>query len=175
MGAKNRRPLWQRDCCCRTWCGRRAAIRETRQFSRTDAGASRAEDCQHYRRWRRTVLRLHPFLRQEARPIRGDSESRDLCRPQDRRDLRFRRLPDRTGSEPDLRRGALRNMPHPQTFRALILENSGGKPEASVKELTADSLPDGDVLVSVAYSSLNYKDALAVTNPGKSEEHTSEL
>lgn len=58
-------------------------------------------------------------------------------------------------------------MPHPQTFRALILENTGGKTEAAVKELTADSFPDGDVLVSVAYSSLNYKDALAVTNRGK--------
>lgn len=38
---------------------------------------------------------------------------------------------------------------------------------ATIKELPTHSLPDGDVLVSVAYSSLNYKDALAVTNRGK--------
>ena len=58
-------------------------------------------------------------------------------------------------------------MPHPQTFRALILENTSGKTEAVVREFTTDLLPAGDVLVSVAYSSLNYKDALAVTNRGK--------
>lgn len=58
-------------------------------------------------------------------------------------------------------------MPHPETFRALILENTSRSVTATVKELTANSLPDGDVLVSVAYSSLNYKDALAVTNRGK--------
>jgi acrylyl-CoA reductase (NADPH) len=58
-------------------------------------------------------------------------------------------------------------MAHPDPFRAVILENADGKVRASVKQLPASSLPDGDVLVSVAYSSLNYKDALAVTNRGK--------
>jgi len=38
---------------------------------------------------------------------------------------------------------------------------------ATVKVLPTRSLPEGEVLVSVAYSSLNYKDALAVTNSGK--------
>lgn len=58
-------------------------------------------------------------------------------------------------------------MPNPDPFRAVILEQADGTVHASVKQLPADSLPDGDVLVSVAYSSLNYKDALAVTNCGK--------
>ncbi len=58
-------------------------------------------------------------------------------------------------------------MPLPETFRALVLEKTGSSVSAAVKELPTHSLPDGDVLVSVAYSSLNYKDALAVTNRGK--------
>ncbi len=58
-------------------------------------------------------------------------------------------------------------MPLPETFRALVLEDASGSVSASVRNLPKDSLPDGDILVSVAYSSLNYKDALAVTNRGK--------
>jgi acrylyl-CoA reductase (NADPH) len=55
----------------------------------------------------------------------------------------------------------------PDLFRALVLENQNGAICAAIKELPVGSLPEGDVLVSVAYSSLNYKDALAVTNRGK--------
>jgi len=55
----------------------------------------------------------------------------------------------------------------PDPFRALVLENSNGTIRAAVKELPGSSLPEGDVLVSIAYSSVNYKDALAVTNRGK--------
>ncbi len=58
-------------------------------------------------------------------------------------------------------------MKGPDPFRALVLQNDGGAVQAAVKQLPASSLPEGDVLVSVAYSSLNYKDALAVTNRGK--------
>ena len=58
-------------------------------------------------------------------------------------------------------------VPCPDPFRAVILENTDGSVHASIKQLSASSLPEGDVLVSVAYSSLNYKDALAVTNRGK--------
>ena len=36
-----------------------------------------------------------------------------------------------------------------------------------LRELDLQALPDGDVLVQVAYSSLNYKDGLAVTGKGK--------
>src|SRR4051794_6465898 len=38
---------------------------------------------------------------------------------------------------------------------------------ASLQELTDDKLPDGDVTVAVQWSSLNYKDGLAVTGKGK--------
>src|SRR3954471_13877009 len=38
---------------------------------------------------------------------------------------------------------------------------------ASLQELTDDKLPDGDVTVAVGWSSLNYKDGLAVTGKGK--------
>lgn len=58
-------------------------------------------------------------------------------------------------------------MAHPDPFRALILENTDGTVPATLKEVPVNSLPEGDVLVSIAYSSLNYKDALAVTNRGK--------
>ena len=58
-------------------------------------------------------------------------------------------------------------MPLPETFRALILEKTSDAVSATVKDLSTHSLPGGDVVVSVAYSSLNYKDALAVTNRWK--------
>jgi acrylyl-CoA reductase (NADPH) len=61
----------------------------------------------------------------------------------------------------------LKAVPLPETFRALVLGNISGSVCAAVKDLPTHSLPDGDVLVSVAWSSLNYKDALAVTNRGK--------
>jgi acrylyl-CoA reductase (NADPH) len=48
-------------------------------------------------------------------------------------------------------------------FPALVLDKS---PEfsASVREVDDAFLPEGDVTVSVAYSTLNYKDGLAITN-----------
>lgn len=47
------------------------------------------------------------------------------------------------------------------------MEDEGGKVHAAIKQLPRTSLSERDVLVSVVYSSLNYKDALAVTNRGK--------
>ena len=58
-------------------------------------------------------------------------------------------------------------MPYPDPFRAVILQNVDGNVRASIKQLPASSLPDADTLVSIAYSSLNYKDALAVTSRGE--------
>ena len=52
-------------------------------------------------------------------------------------------------------------------FKALILNQADGQVQASIQELPLDSLPEGEVLISVAYSSLNYKDGLAVTGKGK--------
>ena len=53
------------------------------------------------------------------------------------------------------------------TFRALIAEGTADRYVTRFANLDADALPQGDVLIEVAYSSLNYKDALAVTGRGK--------
>jgi acrylyl-CoA reductase (NADPH) len=54
------------------------------------------------------------------------------------------------------------------TFKALMLtQDDAGKTVAEVRELANDDLPAGDVLVAVDYSSLNYKDGLAITGKGK--------
>src|SRR5438093_4235749 len=53
------------------------------------------------------------------------------------------------------------------TFKALLLDQPQGELTATIRELPTSDLPDGDVLVSVAYSSLNYKDGLAITGQGK--------
>lgn len=53
------------------------------------------------------------------------------------------------------------------TFKALVVNQEDGRFSAAIKEVSRDSLPAGEVLVRVAYSSLNYKDGLAVTGkPG---------
>jgi acrylyl-CoA reductase (NADPH) len=53
------------------------------------------------------------------------------------------------------------------TFKALVLEEIDGKTNSSIQHLEPASLPDGDVLVRVSHSSLNYKDGLAITGTGK--------
>lgn len=52
-------------------------------------------------------------------------------------------------------------------MQALILEQQDGKTLASVQVLDEHQLPQGDVSVDVQWSSLNYKDALAITGLGK--------
>lgn len=52
-------------------------------------------------------------------------------------------------------------------FKALLLDQVEGKTEAGVRTLSEDELPAGEVLVAVEYSSLNYKDGMAVTGNGK--------
>ncbi len=52
-------------------------------------------------------------------------------------------------------------------FDALILTQEEKKTFANIKQLTLADLPEGDVLVNVQYSSLNYKDGLAITGKGK--------
>ncbi len=55
-----------------------------------------------------------------------------------------------------------------ESFKALMLtQDDDGKTVADVRSLTDADLPEGDVLVAVDYSSLNYKDGLAVTGKGK--------
>lgn len=53
-------------------------------------------------------------------------------------------------------------------MQALLLEQQDGKTLASVQTLDESRLPEGDVTVDVHWSSLNYKDALAITGKGKS-------
>lgn len=53
------------------------------------------------------------------------------------------------------------------TLKALMIDDEDGKVQASIKQLDRTALPPNDVLVSVAYSSLNYKDGLAITGKGK--------
>jgi len=48
-------------------------------------------------------------------------------------------------------------------FRAIVLEQQGDATEAKVTGLSESDLPSGDVTIAVAYSTLNYKDALAIT------------
>lgn len=55
-------------------------------------------------------------------------------------------------------------------FDALVLDRSEGELTVNVQTLDVDDLPDAgpdEVLVEVLYSSLNYKDGLAVTGAGK--------
>lgn len=53
-----------------------------------------------------------------------------------------------------------------ETFRAVLIEGSRDQQSARVAELSTGQLPDGDVTVRVACSTLNYKDALAITGSG---------
>ncbi len=52
-------------------------------------------------------------------------------------------------------------------FQALVLDQQDGKTISTVKRLQDSDLPAGEVLVQVDYSSINYKDAMAVTGKGK--------
>jgi len=53
------------------------------------------------------------------------------------------------------------------TFKALVLTQEDGKTVSTIKQLSNADLPEGDVLLAVEYSSLNYKDGLAITGKGK--------
>ena len=52
-------------------------------------------------------------------------------------------------------------------FRALRIFNDEGRIHSAVVDATLDELADGDVVIRAAYSSVNYKDALAATGAGK--------
>ena len=51
-------------------------------------------------------------------------------------------------------------------FKAALIEKDDRGYRASITELPEDRLPDGDVMVDVEYSTLNYKDGLAITGKG---------
>ncbi len=53
-------------------------------------------------------------------------------------------------------------------FRALVLEqDEAGETHVHIRRLTEEDLPDEEVLLAVEYSSLNYKDGLAITGKGR--------
>jgi acrylyl-CoA reductase (NADPH) len=51
-------------------------------------------------------------------------------------------------------------------FKALLLEKTDAGVTAAVREVDESLLPEGDVTIRVAHSTINYKDALAITNRG---------
>lgn len=55
----------------------------------------------------------------------------------------------------------------PESFQALVVDKTTEAFTAEVKQLSPDDLPAGEVLIQVAYSSVNYKDALACSPDGK--------
>ena len=50
-----------------------------------------------------------------------------------------------------------------KTFKAFVVEEKEGKFSGKVQTKTIEDLPPGDLLIKVAYSSLNYKDALSAS------------
>ncbi|MGN7457077.1 oxidoreductase [Paenibacillus pasadenensis] len=52
-------------------------------------------------------------------------------------------------------------------FRALVADRREDQAEASVQTVEEARLPEGDLLLKVAYSSINYKDALAMEPDGR--------
>ncbi|MCG2095077.1 acryloyl-CoA reductase [Staphylococcus epidermidis] len=55
-----------------------------------------------------------------------------------------------------------------EKFKAFVVDqDDNGIVSNSYKELTKDDLPDGDVLIKVHYSGINYKDALATQDHNK--------
>jgi len=51
-------------------------------------------------------------------------------------------------------------------FKAILLEKDNGATRAQVASLEEDRLPQGEIAIDVAYSTLNYKDGLAITGKG---------
>jgi NADPH2:quinone reductase len=54
-----------------------------------------------------------------------------------------------------------------ESFRAFRIDEEGGKVVAAFKTLSIEDLTEGDVVVRVSHSTINYKDALAATGKGR--------
>jgi acrylyl-CoA reductase (NADPH) len=54
-----------------------------------------------------------------------------------------------------------------KTFRAFVINKTDADFSASFQELSTNELPEGEVLIRVAYSGVNYKDGLASIPEGK--------
>jgi acrylyl-CoA reductase (NADPH) len=55
----------------------------------------------------------------------------------------------------------------PDTFRALVADKDGDDVRRALTDLSPSDLPEGEVTVKVGWSSVNYKDALAVSPKGQ--------
>ena len=55
----------------------------------------------------------------------------------------------------------------PNTFKAIVIDNQNENFSREVKEIDKNFLGDGEVLVKVDYSDLNFKDAMILKNGGK--------
>ena len=54
-----------------------------------------------------------------------------------------------------------------EKFKAVVIDNQNDKFSHHIKEISSGDLKDGNVLVKVDYSSLNYKDALILKDGGR--------
>ena len=55
--------------------------------------------------------------------------------------------------------------------RALVLEEKDGKVAGEIREIKEEELPEGDVIVDVTHSTLNYKDGLILKGLGRLVRH----
>ncbi|RYE33448.1 MAG: oxidoreductase [Hyphomicrobiales bacterium] len=53
------------------------------------------------------------------------------------------------------------------SFRAMMIVDHDGRPRAEFRDLTVADLPDHEVLVEISFSTLNYKDGLAISGKGR--------
>src|SRR5260221_11002548 len=58
-------------------------------------------------------------------------------------------------------------MAHPSSVRAYVVDKPGGTFQRGLRSCPWGLMPEGDVLVRVAWSSVNFKDGLAATEDGK--------
>ncbi|NLS06898.1 oxidoreductase [Rhizobium sp. P32RR-XVIII] len=54
-----------------------------------------------------------------------------------------------------------------KSFTAMVIDTVDGKMAGRFREVSIDQFPDYDVLVEIAYSTLNYKDGLAITGKAR--------
>ena len=54
-----------------------------------------------------------------------------------------------------------------EKFKAIVIDNQNEKFTRDIKDLDTSILKDGNVLVKVDYSSLNYKDAMILKDGGR--------
>ena len=54
-----------------------------------------------------------------------------------------------------------------QKFKAVVIDNQNEKSTRDIKELDTSHLKDGNVLIKIDYSSLNYKDAMILKDGGR--------